>query len=366
MPKTVIFHIGLPKTGSTTIQTYLRSQEAKLQALGFLYPGEREHPAMSRLKHLMILSAMLGNSPPKSGGLDARGCREAVEQVFKDFCNSNCENLVWSHEGISSRLLGLDTDYVKDLLGNLNIRIFMSARYLDDWAESLFKERIRAQGGNGKGRRAPGAKPKTLLAIAPRPGAETTKRRPGKSMLEECSEVPRSLRALRDMLPSAEIVVQSYDADREKGTVVSSALSAMGLPVTSAFADADEVAGVRNPTKSNMYSMLMYHLVRGQASVDVVRAVTVATKRRDRAGREFEPLSARRFRFLSEDNIIDARAYYEELRQEYPHLPAQRAYVPDPAERSLAKDDGVALLDWLRPDISDTVFDEACAAYGST
>ena len=184
-----------------------------------------------------------------------------------------------------------------------------------------------------------------------------------KSMLEEGSEIPRSLHALRDMFPSAEIVLQSFDAHREKGTVVSGALAAMGLPVATVFSDADDDAGVHNPTKSNLYSMLVYHLVLGQADAEVVRAVTIATKRRARAGVEFAPLSGRRFRFLSEENILAARGYYEELRLEYPHLPTQPAYAPDPAERWLAKADGVALLDWLRPDLSDTDFTKACAAY---
>ena len=85
--------------------------------------------------------------------------------------------------------------------------------------------------------------------------------------------------------------------------------------------------------------------------------------KRDRRGIRFEPLVGRRFRFLSDETILQARGYYEELRQDFPDLPAQPPYVPRPAERRLPKDEGVALLDWLRPDISDAIFDQACAAY---
>jgi hypothetical protein len=365
MLKTVIFHIGLPKTGTTTIQTYLRNQDERLRSLGYLYPGAREHPGFRPDKHLLILSAMLGNEPPKSTGMNTQDCREAVAQVFEDFRISDLNTLIWSHEGISSRVFGLDAKYMKSLLRQLNIRIFLSVRYLDDWIESLYKERIRAQGGNGRGRRASMSKPKPLLPLASLSEALAEKRQPAKSMLEECSEIPASLRLLREILPAAEIVVQSYDANLQQGKVVSGALAAMGLPVASAFADADEAAGVRNPTKSNLYSMLIYNLVMGRAGAEVVRAVTVATKRRSRAKLHFEPLVNRRFRFLSEESILDARGYYEELRQDYPHLPVQPPYAPDPAERSLPRDEGVALLDWLRPDISDAVFSEACAAYKS-
>ena len=46
MSKVVTFHAGLPKTGTTTIQKYLRSQDEKLRSLGILYPGAREHEAL--------------------------------------------------------------------------------------------------------------------------------------------------------------------------------------------------------------------------------------------------------------------------------------------------------------------------------
>ena len=109
--------------------------------------------------------------------------------------------------------------------------------------------------------------------------------------------------------------------------------------------------------------MLLYHLIMARAGVDVIRAVHAAGRKRDRRGQKFEPLAGRRFRFLSEENVIEARGYYEELRQAYPGLPAQPPHASKPAERYLARDEGVALLDWLRPDISDAIFDQARAAY---
>lgn len=291
------------------------------------------------------------------------GCRDAVERVFAEFRESDLDTIVWSHEGISSRAFSLDTSYIQPLIQGFDVKIFLYVRYVDEWIESLFKERIRAQGGRGRGRierRKPKANPRPLTPLTPQPAADT---RQAKSMLEEGSDIPASLRALQESLRSAEIVVRSYDAHRERGTVVSGALAAMGLPVASAFRDADDDAGVHNPTKSNLYSMLLYHLVMGEADAEVVRAVTKATSKRERQSVEFEPMNGRRFRFLSEENILDARGYYEELRHEYPHLPVQPPYAPDRAERCLPKADGIALLDWLRPDISDAVFEEARAAY---
>jgi hypothetical protein len=364
MSKSAVFHVGLPKTGTTTVQLYLRSHESRLRRVGVLYPGSQEHPAMGHFKHLMILSAMLGTDPPKSGGLDAARCRRIVDRVFRKFAKSDHDCLLWSHEGISTRASDIDADYMRRLVNGLEVRVVLSVRYIDDWIESLYKERIRARGGRGRGRteRAePTTKAKPLPTIGRRPQGEA---RWPRSMLEEASEIPGALRILQEIFPTSKIVVQSYDASREKGMVVAGALEAMGLPVASAFPDADKEAAVRNPTKSDVYSMLVYHLLMGRTDADVVRAITQATKFRVRGGADFQPLSGRRFRFLTEENIIEARGYYEELRRDFPHLPAQRPYAPDPAERSLPREDGVALLDWLRPDISDHVYERALAAYG--
>ena len=164
-------------------------------------------------------------------------------------------------------------------------------------------------------------------------------------------------------VPSADEIVLSIRCGSGQGEVVSGALGGQGCPWRGAFPDADDEAGVKNSTKSDLYSMLLYHLITAQAGVDVIRAVGAAGRTRDRRGVKYEPLGDRRFRFLSDENVIEARGYYEELREEYPDLPAQPPFVSRPAERYLPRDEGVAVLDWLRPDISDATFDKACAAY---
>ena len=162
----------------------------------------------------------------------------------------------------------------------MSASVMLFARYLDSWVESLFMERIRAQGGPGRG----GAKrPKPRLAGGRIEGGPRRR-----SMLEEASVIPGSLGALRELLPSAEIVVPSYDAHREAGKVVSGALAAMGVPAA-AFPDADDAAEVRNPTKSNLYSMLICHLLLGEAEPEVIRAVTKATIVRDRKAPRISP-----------------------------------------------------------------------------
>lgn len=360
MPKNVIFHVGLPKTGTTTIQRYLRSQEEKLRSLGFLYPGPREHEAMHLPRHTLMMSAMIGKTTAQSEGLDLPACRAVIGRVFEEFYHSDLENLLWSCEGMALTARNWDADYLERILHGADVRIVFFARYVDDWIESYVKERIRGRSKSGAERLAL----KPLPPLAPLPGAaQGAAARRRESVLEKGAKIIENLRIIREKLPAAEIVVRSFDTNRVAGTVVSGALAAMGVPVEGTFADVDDDAGVKNSTKSDLYSMLLYHLIVAQAGVDVIRAVGAAGRNRDRRGVTFEPLGDRRFRFLSDENVIEARGYYEELRRDYPELPVQPPFVSRPAERRLSRDDGVAVLDWLRPDISDTIYDKACAAY---
>lgn len=364
MPKRVTFHVGLHKTGSSTIQHYLRRQDEKLRSLGVFYPGPREHPAMDeRANHPLMFNAMTRLMTAPSEGLDLRACREVVAGVFKIFHETDLENLIWSYEAMAHTARAWDADYLHQVLHGADVRIVFVARYTDDYIESLYREIIYSRGGA----RAERFYAKPMPPIAPRPEAQTSAGgRRTESLMEQGARTAQALRIMREKLPSAEVVVRSFDADREAGRVVSGALAAMGVPVESAFPHADEEAGVRNPTKSDLYSMLLFHLIMARAGVDVICAVQAAGRKRDRRGLTFEPMSGRRFRFLSDEDAMRARGYYEDLRRDYPDLPAPPPYVSRPAERSLARDEGVALLDWLRPDISDAIFEKARAAYPAT
>jgi len=305
-----------------------------------------------------MINAMKGRVTAPCGGLDLKTCREVVERVFEEFHKSDLENLIWSYEGMGLAAKNWDAEYLERILDGAEVRIVFFARYIDDWIESLIKERIRGSSGSRQS-----VSPVKRLKIAASPDAADGAAQTGRSVLDHGAKIVKAARAMREKAPSAEIVALSFDEHRAKGRLVSGALAAMGVPVGTAFPDADDEAGVKNPTKSDLYSMLLYHLVMGRAAGDVMRAVGLAASTRDKLGQAYEPLAGRRFRFLSDENIIQARGHYEELRRDYPDLPAQPPYVSRPAERRLSRDEGVAVLDWLRPDISDAVFDEACAAY---
>ncbi|MEP6967373.1 MAG: hypothetical protein ABI906_04780 [Pseudomonadota bacterium] len=303
---------------------------------------------------------MLRKITRQSEGLDLQECREVIEPVFARFRDSGVQTLIWSCEGMQSRAWDWDAEYLERLLEGLDARIVFFVRYLDDWVESLVKERI----GGRSGWSAERLSEQPLRPLGPHSGAEDAgpSGRRG-SILEKGARLNETLLMMRAKLPGAEVVVQSFDSNRAEGRVVSGTLEAMGIPAGEAFPDADEEAEVLKPSKSDLFSMLLYHLMVARAGVDILRPVWREAGKRVRQGKVFEPLAGRRFRFLSGEDVALARTYYEDLRQHWPDLPAQPAYVSRPAERHLPREEAIAVLNWLRPDISDEIFERAVAAY---
>ena len=269
MPRTIIFHVGLPKTGTSTIQNYLRTHEERLRALGFLYPGPRDHERLHNEKHLVMLSAITGKENPLTQGLDARACRTLVGRVCKSFRRSDLEGLIWSCEGMALGAPKWRQNYLERLVGRDRVRIVFFARYTSDWVEFAIRQNIWGRVPTLSRPKGTIATPLPPLAPSSGPAGDAE----DASLLGRGGKVIECLRTMRTILPSADIVVRSYDADREQGRVVSGALEAMGVPIDGAFRDADAEAGVRNPTKSSLYSMLLYNLLSARADGAVIREV---------------------------------------------------------------------------------------------
>ena len=116
-------------------------------------------------------SAMIsGRVTAPCGGLDLKTCREVVERVFEEFHKSDLENLIWSYEGMGLSAKNWDAEYLERILDGAEVRIVFFARYIDDWVESLVKERIRGQ-EQGQSQRL---SVKRLKPLAPLAGAART------------------------------------------------------------------------------------------------------------------------------------------------------------------------------------------------
>jgi len=359
--KQVTFHAGLPKTGSTTLQFYLRERPLELKSAGALYPGKEEHATFDKHHHPLIIHSMIGEIKGPSLAPSMKNCRGAVEETFEMFRDSEYQNLIWSHEGLVLASGSWDVDYIQWLLGGETARFVIFMRYMDEWIESRTKQMIWARAGHArhriKSKLRPVAAPASPVARRRRSPA-----RPPRSMMDQGARVIAAMRNLRSQFPQAEIEVRSFDVSRARGTLIADALQALGLPNSGGFANADGDARLRNDTKSTAYSMLLYRLEAVQADIDVIHEIARAAARRDKRLIKYEPLMGRRFRFLAEAEITQARADYEILREDYPELPTQPPLAAGQDDGWLTNPEAMALVEWFRPDISDDACASACAA----
>ncbi|WP_243547212.1 hypothetical protein [Pseudodesulfovibrio tunisiensis] len=95
MKKQVYIHIGMPKTGSTSIQHYIYLNREKMARRGVFYDvGERQKES-----HAHLISES-NNGFLEIAGL---GCQEAAwKRLLKKANHSNCEKIVVSSELFSA------------------------------------------------------------------------------------------------------------------------------------------------------------------------------------------------------------------------------------------------------------------------
>ncbi len=358
MVKTVSLHVGLPKTGTTTLQHFLRDNSALLRAVGYCYPNSIDHPAMvGQSDHQALFNAIAHRPNAEAEGMDPEACRRLVGQVFHSFRDDPAlTGMIWSQEAMAMSAPRWNRDYLADLLRGFEVRVLVCVRFTDDWIESLQRELIWARVG-----RKTNVFDRTLRPIS----AERQRgdRQSRKGMVEHGEAILAAIEAIVQNIPQADVQVLSFDEAVRSGRVVSTALAALGIPADHiGFADADAVAGVRNPTKSPAFTLLVHQLLTAGCDRATLQPIARALRRRSVRREQPEWLEGRRFRFLPDDAVLRARAAYERLRATFPHLPIQ----PDPDrvtnEHVLSVDESELLLNWIKPDIPDAAFDAGLAA----
>ncbi len=142
--KTIYIHIGLEKTGATSIQNYLFNHATYLQNLGVFYPI-RFGPNQTALVHY---SGKEKHTKSLYGNLDfKRSIPNKINEIIKKFSSSKCDKLLFSNEHLSSRLK--DEDDIKNLHNlfsgyDLPIKIIVYIKNQVDMLESLYYESVKA------------------------------------------------------------------------------------------------------------------------------------------------------------------------------------------------------------------------------
>ncbi|OGT82683.1 MAG: hypothetical protein A3H91_10275 [Gammaproteobacteria bacterium RIFCSPLOWO2_02_FULL_61_13] len=118
MNKTLIFHIGVHKTGTTSIQRFLNRNSQHLRRHGILYP-DSGRPATHPDAHHQLAWALLG-----SHGVRDLAC---WSDVLAEFRASDCPVALLSSEGFCT-LRDQQVEKLAALVGGFDVRVIMYVR----------------------------------------------------------------------------------------------------------------------------------------------------------------------------------------------------------------------------------------------
>ena len=143
MDNKLILHIGTPKTGTTALQLFLRSNEALLNEQGFSYPHLSDTLAGGEVVNGFLLDSCMY--------LNANGQRvpDTNHEIWRSFWNAvkreiKQKNVIISWEGIA---LGYHAsgffEAVKKEYGNIYVVIYL--RRQDQYIESFWNEQVKVR-----------------------------------------------------------------------------------------------------------------------------------------------------------------------------------------------------------------------------
>jgi len=144
--KTLFLHIGLQKTGTTTIQTFLTQNQSLLAEHGFDYPD----PAKVRVGlddgnhgHLsMCLTGYWRDTGYELSPEEAWG-------ELRDLYHKSDGHLLFSYEGLSTPQIIPHLPYIKKMLRGIPIKVIIYLRRQDIFVQSVYKERLKSDERRG-------------------------------------------------------------------------------------------------------------------------------------------------------------------------------------------------------------------------
>lgn len=133
--RTAIFHIGLPKTGTTSLQVWCDERRAELLDFGIDYP---DYESDGLLRHQFVVTALKCNNLSK------------VERLLLE---SSSPTIVFSTEGLSNQFFGFDEAALAELRRTLRshrVIVFVTHRNKSQWIRSYYKQCVlNPPGGQG-------------------------------------------------------------------------------------------------------------------------------------------------------------------------------------------------------------------------
>lgn len=136
--KTIILHIGMNKTGSTSLQDTLYANRKILLQNNLLYPNTGlKRPATCHYE----FSGWFGFGHSNTGKMPKQNLSQELAKLNAEIKQSQCSNILISSEFF---VLPGNFEAVKCFLSNFKVRIIVYLRRHDDWWVSLYSQAMKS------------------------------------------------------------------------------------------------------------------------------------------------------------------------------------------------------------------------------
>lgn len=345
--KRIVLHVGVHKTGSTSIQSVCRRNSKLLRSEGVLYPGPELDPRLSKgTNHRAYFSALSGKFTNLKTMSGIEECREALDKAVDTLrTDDSLHTLLISHEAISRSAKSLDRSILEAWEKEFDVTAVLYVRPLREWVESMYMQTLWGRANRGGG----------MPSVS-------------KMFVESPEDIMPSaiFDALQKALPSAKIEIRSFVERREKNDLVEDFIR---TTIPTVEPKIDKLRGNKkhkNRTKLTCNTMLLREAMNGGAGPETRSAIKKAMIAERKDGKSEPPLAGRTYYFVTEEDFerlgeIDAA--------EAKRFPDLRLDTPisrkSGASFGLTREEYDEMIEWLKPQLSGGAYKEAAASYPS-
>ena len=136
MPKEITFHVGLPKCGSTAIQTVCAHNRTALLEGGVLYPDVPNPKKQRPAGHLMLSKPLTEETADGTRG-DA-----IFQRLVEEFAASGARHMLFSSENFIKRATRFISTRTAELLKPYEVNAILFIRRRDQWLKSCYKREV--------------------------------------------------------------------------------------------------------------------------------------------------------------------------------------------------------------------------------
>jgi hypothetical protein len=349
----ITFHVGAPKTGTTSIQQFLFDNSIALKEQGVFYPTGADDPIFENFRyHYAIVEALTG----RAGHLfkmDRQDVQTAVlNSITKALRDPNVRHIILSHEILYTECSNLDSEYLRKLVGEAEVRFLIYARRLDELLESLYRQfiwgRIQPSGAVHHGR---------LIPLIESTHHVRNLEKTTVSAVADC---------FQQAVPGSEIVVRPYSVSRQ-GNVVADFLDTIGVEASQVVTNAESAKRL-NDSRPEPLIFLLWQLQRNRFPEAKCWKIAQGAISLARKSEPLPTFPGRTFRFLPVEIAQHAFDLYLQDVRRFPAL------APDfnisfeasgEVEKKLNQDDIEIVLGWLAQGLPDSLIKEARQALQS-